>query len=257
MPISVDSSGGVAFDYSIRNVNKIDSTNNTEIRPEEKQESNKTQTQTQVRQELPKDEVEALFFNRQDSQLTRDILNTYASKQDSSNEISFTNLDAYEKLLENKQPEREPEPTQNIQPRPERSFESEPEVNTTIVPQREAPRENEPIQNTEPERTFEVAQEVNTEPLPQREAQSEPVTSPTQNVEPRTERASEVVQDRNTETIPQSAAEPEVEPTLVSALNTEPRPDRELESEQEVNTETRPQSEAASVSQTDDVTNNL
>jgi len=255
MPISVDSSGGVAFDYSIRNVNKIDSTNNTEIRPEEKQESNKTQTQ--VRQELPKDEVEALFFNRQDSQLTRDILNTYASKQDSSNEISFTNLDAYEKLLQNKQPEREP--TQNIQPRLEGSFESESEVNTTTVPQRAVPRESESIQSTEPrpERAFEVAQEVNTEPLPQRENQSEPVTSPTQNLEPRTERTTEVAQDVNSETIAESLSEPDLEPTLVSALNTEPRPDRELESEQEVNTEDRPHSEAASVSQTDDVTNNL
>ena len=139
MPISVDSSGGVALDYSNRNVNKIDSTKNTEIRPEEKQESNRTQTQTLVRQELPKEEVEALFFNRQDSQLTRDILNTYASKQDSSNEISFTNLDAYEKLLQNKQPE--PEPTQNTEPRPRPEFSDAQEVETEPEPQRETPRE--------------------------------------------------------------------------------------------------------------------
>jgi len=176
MPISVDSSGGVAFDYSIRNVNKIDSTNNTEIRQEEKQESSKTQTQTQVRQELPKDEVEALFFNRQDSQLTRDILNTYASSQDSSNEISFTNLDAYEKLLQNSQPEREPEPAQNIQPRPERA-EREPEISSEPVPQREDTREPALAQNTEPrpETSVEREQEVNTEPAqpsPQSEAAS-------------------------------------------------------------------------------------
>ena len=170
MPISVDSSGGVAFDYSIRNVNKIDATKNREIAPEEKPESNKTQTQTQVRQELPKEEVEALFFNRQDSKLTRDILNTYASNEGSKSQISLTNLDAYEKLLQNKQPVSEREPAQNTEPRAERAP-REPEVRT----ERETPSEREPTQNTEsrPEREVEREPEVNTEPVPKSEAPRE------------------------------------------------------------------------------------
>jgi len=256
MPISVDSSGGVALDYSIRNVNKIDNTNNTEIRPEEKQEANKTQTQ--VRQELPKEEVEALFFNRQDSQLTRDILNTYASSQDSSNEISFTNLDAYEKLLQNTQPEREPEPTQNIQPRPER-VEREPEVSTEPVPQREDTRETELAQNTEP-RTERAPRnpEVNTEPSVQGIVQ--PELEPTQNTEPRVERELEVAQEINIEAVPQRVAQSELESEPAPSQNTEPRPETSVEREEEVNTEPEqptPQSEASSEKQTDDVTNNL
>jgi len=140
MPISIDSSGGVALDYSIKNVNKIDNTKKVEIPSEEKQQSNNTQTQ--ARQELPKEEVEALFFNRQDSQLTRDILNTYASKQDSTNEISFSNIDAYEKLLENDEPlpEIEPEAVENSDPQFAQNSEAEPAQENNPEPevQREA-----------------------------------------------------------------------------------------------------------------------
>jgi len=247
MPISVDSSGGVAFDYSIRNVNKIDSTNNIETRSEEKQESNKTQTQ--VRQELPKDEVEALFFNRQDSQLTRDILNTYASNQDSSNEISFTNLDAYEKLLQN----TKTEPTQNTEPRPERGFEVAQEVNAETIPERVTLAE--PSQNTErrPEREFEVEQEVNTESEPQRIVQAE--LEPAQNTEPRVEGEPEVVQEINIEAVPQRVAqlEPESEPAPVQSSEARAETSGERE---EVNIETVPQRETARETQTDDVTNN-
>jgi len=135
MPISIDSSGGAALDYSVKNVNKVDATTNTQIPQEEKQQSNNTQPQ--VRQELPKEEVEAIFFNRQDSQLTRDILNTYASNQESTNEISFTNIDAYEKILKNSEPELNRELVRNSEPNLEPKLERapSPEFEEVAIPE--------------------------------------------------------------------------------------------------------------------------
>ena len=106
MPLTVDSSGGAAFDYSAANVNRTNATKNKiEETPEKKiAEPHEEQRATQ---ELPQEEIQALFSNRQDSQLNRDILNTFASNRsdEEHSEFSIDNLDTLHKILEKNESE--------------------------------------------------------------------------------------------------------------------------------------------------------
>jgi len=105
MPLSVDSTSGLAFDYSTANINRTSESH--EIEEEiPAQESIEPEVQREFA-EAPQEEVDAVFSNTQDAQLNRDILNTFA--QDSSNnrgaEFSFSNIDTFQKLLEQSEPQ--------------------------------------------------------------------------------------------------------------------------------------------------------
>jgi len=101
MPLTIDSSGGVAFDYSIAHTNRAnDATSKMQEIPQK--EITQEVIEKRVTQRLDKEEFTAIFFNRQDSQLNRDIINTFASKQrdDENAEFAFDNIDTFKKLLE-------------------------------------------------------------------------------------------------------------------------------------------------------------
>ena len=103
MPLTVDSSGGPSYDYSIAHVNRVNDKKNVEEIP--KKEVNEAVVNKEFR-EASREEVEALFSHRQDTQLTKDILNTFAKKSDTpSSEFTFDDINSIHNLVEQDEPE--------------------------------------------------------------------------------------------------------------------------------------------------------
>jgi len=102
MPLSIDSARSSVFDYSTANVNKTNTSR--DVTEEVKKEVLvKSDNEQRPIHELPKEEVEAIFLNRQDSELNKVILNTFASqqnKEEKSQEFSFDNIDTFSKKIE-------------------------------------------------------------------------------------------------------------------------------------------------------------
>ena len=100
MPLTVSSSGNVNFDYSIANANRVDATRVIETSQEQR---NAQETPAQIPfREAPRAEVEALFSNAQEAQLNRDILNTFASSQNTTQrrEFSFDDIDTFQRIYQ-------------------------------------------------------------------------------------------------------------------------------------------------------------
>ena len=114
MPLAVDSVGRLTFNYSITNINRVNASNRTaEVTQQEAVvESNNNNNNERINfLELPKEEVKSLFFNQQESQLTRDILNTFATNINDTQRSPFTfnNIDTFQRLIDERESQQEAE----------------------------------------------------------------------------------------------------------------------------------------------------